>query len=130
MLGAKRVLFGLALVTTAALGCGDRAETRDIKSSTGNGGEGGAPSTSRPGGGGAGGESAGSGGAPQCNNESTVFAARELLFGEGNSGEWKAVGENIDGLVSTAQSKDLCKPNAGASPSTPYPDGDNGIDNS
>jgi hypothetical protein len=62
--------------------------------------------------------------------EGTVLAATELFFGEGNSGEWKSVGFNIDNLVSTASSKDLCMPNSGAATSTPYPDGDEGIDNS
>src|SRR5262249_29165723 len=43
---------------------------------------------------------------------------------------WKQYGFNIDGKVSTAASIDLCKPAMNAAPSTPYPDGNNGIDNS
>jgi IPT/TIG domain/Collagen triple helix repeat (20 copies) len=60
----------------------------------------------------------------------TTFALTKLAFGEGSSGQWKKVGFNIDGLVSTATSTDVCAPNSGATPSVPYPDGDNGIDNS
>ena len=62
--------------------------------------------------------------------EGTVFAATKLVFGEGNNGQWKKVGLNLDGLVSTAGSKDVCLPNADAFTITPYPDGDDGIDNS
>jgi hypothetical protein len=52
-------------------------------------------------------------GALTClNDEGVVLAVSDLSFGEGNSGEWKNVGFNIDGLVSTAQSKDLCQPNS------------------
>jgi hypothetical protein len=60
----------------------------------------------------------------------TTFALHSLDLGEGNSGQWKAVGFNIDGKVSTATSTDLCQPNSGANPATVYPDGNNGIDNS
>jgi len=59
-----------------------------------------------------------------------TLAANKLLFGEGNSGEWKKFGFNIDGLVSTGSSKDVCKTNMMGMPGTAYPDGDNGIDNS
>jgi len=62
--------------------------------------------------------------------EGILLAGTKLTFGEGNSGQWKKVGINLDGLVSTAASKDVCKPNANAFPITPYPDGDQGIDNS
>jgi hypothetical protein len=62
--------------------------------------------------------------------EGTVLAVKELFFGEGNSGEWKKVGFNLDDKVSTGNSVDLCKPNAEGSPQTAYPDGDEGIDNS
>jgi hypothetical protein len=60
----------------------------------------------------------------------TVMAVSQLYFGEGNNGEWKSYGFNLDGLSSTATSTDLCQPNSGAMPSVPYPDGNNGIDNS
>lgn len=59
-----------------------------------------------------------------------VLAADHLYFGEGNSGEWKQYGFNIDGLVSTATSMDLCQPNSGGASNIVYPDGDNGNDNS
>jgi hypothetical protein len=62
--------------------------------------------------------------------EATTFALTKLDFGPGNSGEWKKVGMNVDGLVSTAASTDVCQPNAMGSADTAYPDGDNGIDNS
>jgi hypothetical protein len=60
----------------------------------------------------------------------TVLAVSALRLGDGSNGEWKAFGFNLDGLVSTAASTNLCQLNSGAAPSTPYPDGDNGIDNS
>jgi hypothetical protein len=60
----------------------------------------------------------------------TVLAVNKLYFGEGPNGEWKSFGFNLDGKVSTATSTDLCQPNGGAAPSIPYPDGNNGIDNS
>jgi hypothetical protein len=128
MLGNKRVQYSLALVTMVAMGCGGSGNTegsggRDASS----GGQGGMASSSSAGGDGGGGTMM----PPMCSaDESTVLAATELFFGEGNSGEWKKVGWNLDNLESTATSKDVCKPKAGASPSTPYPDGDGGIDNS
>src|SRR5262249_55842403 len=51
-------------------------------------------------------------------------------FGQGNNGEWKSLGFNIDGLVSNAASTDVCQPNSGGNPGVAYPDGVNGIDNS
>jgi hypothetical protein len=60
----------------------------------------------------------------------TTFALTKLLFGEGTSGQWEALGFNIDGLVSTAVSADVCQTNSGGSAATAYPDGNNGIDNS
>lgn len=62
--------------------------------------------------------------------DNKVLAAHQLHFGEGNNGEWKMVGFNIDGLSSTGASLDVCQPNSGGSGSTAYPDGVNGIDNS
>ncbi len=59
-----------------------------------------------------------------------MLAVSALRFGDGNNGEWKAYGFNLDGLVSTANSTGLCQLNDGAAPDTPYPDGNNGIDNS
>jgi hypothetical protein len=58
-----------------------------------------------------------------------TFAFTHESMGEGNSGQWKAVGFDLDGRVSTAASTDLCQPNAGGSAAQSRPDGDNGIDN-
>lgn len=127
MLGNYRVQLAFALATTLAVGCSDSSSTDTTGNTAGIGGQGGnISSSSSTGGGGAGGV----GGAPTCMGEGTVLAATELFFGEGNSGEWKAFGFNVDGLISTASSKDVCMPNSGAATSTPYPDGDEGIDNS
>ncbi len=132
MLGSDRVLCALALATTVAVGCGGE----NTNGTGGSAGEGGTTSSSSSsastggtGGGGAGG--GGAGGALTCpSGEGTVLAVSQLSMGEGDSGEWKSVGYDIDGLVSTATSKDVCKPSSGASTSTPYPDGNEGIDNS
>jgi hypothetical protein len=66
-----------------------------------------------------------------------VYAVDKLFLGETNrdgsqnkSNGWKQYGYNLDGKISTIESKDLCKPSSGAAPSTIYPDGDQGIDNS
>jgi hypothetical protein len=59
-----------------------------------------------------------------------VLAVSALRFGDGNNGEWKAFGFDLDGKTSTDTSTDLCQLNDAAAPSTPYPDGNNGIDNS
>jgi len=129
MLGSDRSLFALALLTAAAVGCGGGVTSEST------GGEGGGTTSSATGG--AGGTTSSSsstssvGGSLTCmDGEATTLAVSELIFGDGPSGEWKSVGFNIDGLVSTGVSKDVCKPIAGAVPTTPYPDGDNGIDNS
>ena len=130
MLGSKRVQFALAIVTTVAVGCSGGENTETTGGKGGAGGQGGETSSSTGGAGGMGGDG-GSAGAPVCPPEDdTVLAATQLFFGEGNSGEWKSFGFNLDGLESTATSKDVCKPNSGAATSTPYPDGDMGIDNS
>jgi hypothetical protein len=114
-------------MTMVAVACGDSANTEGTGGTAGMGGS--TSSSTSASSSGSGGEG-GTGGAPTCMGEGTVLAATELFFGEGNSGQWKSVGFNVDGLVSTATSKDLCQPNSGASTSTPYPDGDEGIDNS
>lgn len=66
-----------------------------------------------------------------------VFAVDKLFLGETNRdgtlnkvNGWKQYGYNLDGKVSSLESKDLCKPSAGAAPNTVYPDGEQGIDNS
>jgi len=59
-----------------------------------------------------------------------VLALTTLYFGHGDSGEWKSVGLNIDGLVSDGNSTDVCQTSSGGDPEDAYPDGDDGIDNS
>jgi len=137
MLGNARIFYGaLTLMTTlavgSAVGCGDGGSDT-TGGSGGTGGQGGSSTSSTGGSGGAGGSggSGGSGGATTCEpTDYRVFAVDELFFGEGNSGEWKKFGFNLDDKVSTGLSTDVCKPNSGGSPNTAYPDGDNGIDNS
>lgn len=134
MLRMDRVLLalGFSLVAAAASGCDGGATTTGEGGTGGKGGE--TSTTSTTGGGGAAtttSTTGGAGGGLTCDNgEATVMAVSQLSFGDGNSGEWKSVGFNVDGLVSTAISKDVCQPAAGALPSTPYPDGNEGIDNS
>jgi hypothetical protein len=66
----------------------------------------------------------------------TVIAADKLLLGDTdpsgypNASAWRSLGYNIDGLISTKNGTNHCKPQAGASPSSVKTDGDNGIDNS
>jgi hypothetical protein len=60
----------------------------------------------------------------------TAFAVSQLSFGDGNNGEWKSLGFNIDGETWTAGDPKHCKPNSGATPSMVFPNGNNGIDNS
>ncbi len=78
------------------------------------------------------------GGAPGCTpTNGAVLAVTKLYYGDTNFdgspdkvNAWKQFGFNIDGKASTASSVDLCKPQPNASPSTVYPDGNAGIDNS
>jgi hypothetical protein len=64
-----------------------------------------------------------------------VLAVKKLYLGDtdrsGKADEaaWKQFGYNLDGKISTKDSKDLCKPAKGGIASKIYPDGDNGIDN-
>lgn len=130
MLGRKRFYCALAFVTTVALGCGDSANTDTTGKGTTSGGSS-SSSSSSSGGEGGGGGGGGAGGGLTCpKDEATVLAASELFFGEGTNGQWKAFGHNLDAKESTAASKDLCQPYMGTATSIPYPDGDNGIDNS
>jgi hypothetical protein len=125
MLGFDRVYFSLALVTTMAVGCGGDADT----AGRGGSGQGGTTSTSSV----SATSSSSSGGdlGTICpTREGTVLAVTQLNFGEGNSGEWKRFGFNIDDRVSNGFSNDVCTPNADGHPGTAYPDGDDGIDNS
>jgi hypothetical protein len=135
------------IAAVLAWGCGgdDGQSSSSATTSTGggDGGQGGTTSTGVAGGGGTGGQGGdgGAGGGPPiaCDVTPTtgiVLAADRYLLGETNPdgtpnapNGWRQYGFNIDGLVSTAQSQDLCQPQNGAAPSTVYPDGDNGIDN-
>jgi hypothetical protein len=131
MLKRDGVCLALALMTTAAVGCGGGGETVGSGGSTGTGGKGGSTSsTSDASSSSSGDATSSSTGAPTCMGEGTVLAGTKLVFGEGNNGQWKTFGFNIDGLTSNAASKDVCKLTAGASGLTPYPDGEMGIDNS
>ncbi|UQA60576.1 hypothetical protein [Polyangium aurulentum] len=115
-------------MTTLAVGCGDAVEnTPGTGGGGGTGGQGGSSSSMS-----SSSSSSGTGGGEvSCPSmEGTVLAVKQLYFGEGNSGEWKKVGYNLDNKVSTGSSDDVCQPNAGGSPQTAFPDGDEGIDNS
>jgi hypothetical protein len=132
MLNLGRFCGLVALLCTAAAaaaGCGDDDATPSgqggAASSSSTTTSSATTSTSSSGGGGAGGEE------PPCEpTEGVTLALTKLYWGEGNSGQWKKVGKNVDDLVSDASSTDLCIPAAGGAPDTPYPDGDEGIDNS
>lgn len=130
MLGMHRVGFALALVTAVTAGCGG---TGDTPGTGGSGGTGGSTSSVSTGGASTSSSSAtasSSSGGPDCpTHEGTVFAVTKLFMGDGNSGQWKKFGFNIDGKESIAASQDLCKPNSDGQPGVVYPDGDDGIDN-
>nr|UZH23233.1 hypothetical protein [myxobacterium MSr12020] len=128
MLGNDRLSWALALATTVAVGCGGGGEA--VSSGSGGGGGQGGSSSSMSSSSSSSSSSGVGGGASCPTMEGTVLAVRQLYFGEGNSGEWKKVGYNLDDKVSTGLSKDLCQPNAGGSTQTAYPDGEDGIDNS
>lgn len=129
MLGNDRICLALSLLAAVAVGCGDS------ESPTGSGGSGGQAGTtssasSTSSGDSSSASSTSTGGLTCAPGEGTTLAVTKLAFGEGNSGQWKKVGLNLDGLVSTGASKDVCMPNAGGNAGTAYPDGDDGIDNS
>ncbi|KYF85075.1 hypothetical protein BE17_12670 [Sorangium cellulosum] len=127
MLGIDRVFFSLALVTTVAAGCGGDADT----AGSGGSGQGATTSSVSSTSSSSSSSSGGSDVETSCpTREGTVLAITALHFGEGNSGEWKKVGFNLDDRVSNAASNDVCTPNADGLPATAYPDGDDGIDNS
>lgn len=133
MLKHDRLCLAFALATTVvvgsiAAGCGsDGDATKTSTSSSGAGGEGGGSTASSSSSSGAGGEA----GAVACpTNEGIVMTVKELYFGEGNSGEWKSFGYDLDGKESTGTSNDVCMLQAMGQKSETYPDGDNGIDNS
>jgi hypothetical protein len=128
MLRSDQVYLALALVTTVTLGCGGGNVT--TTGTGGAGGKGGSTSSSST----STSSSTGTGGSPVDSGvpcgAPTVLAVNTLLFGEGTSGQWKSLGFNLDGLVSTSLSTNLCKLNDGATASYAYPDGNDGIDNS
>jgi hypothetical protein len=138
MLGSNRVYLALALVTTAAVvaaaasGCGggDTVSTTSTSSGTGGSGGGGGGTSTSTASSSSDASSSSTGGLTCTAGEGVVLAVRKLTFGEGTNGQWKKVGVNLDGLDSTAASSDTCKLNDGAFSVTPYPDGENGIDNS
>lgn len=132
MLRLARVREGLAIVTaiTALLACGDDSAPGGGGTTSSTGGAGGVGGAAG-GAGGEGGQGGGEGGVLMCDpGEGVTLALTELYFGEGNSGEWKSVGLNVDGLDSDGASTDVCQPNSGGDPDTAYPDGNDGIDNS
>jgi hypothetical protein len=131
MLGSNRVQFALALVTTVAVGCGGGGDTAGTGGTTSTStGEGGTTTTSSASSSSSAASSSSTGGLTCAAGEGIVLAATKLTFGEGNGGQWKKVGFNLDGLMTTTISTDVCQPNANAMPVVPYPDGDEGIDNS
>ncbi len=136
----------IAAMAAAAYGCGG-SETTTTATSTGSGGSGtttAATSTASAGGGTATSTSAatttttgstGTGGAQPivCTpSDGVVLAINKLDFGDMgmDTSASQSLGFNIDGLVSTAGSTDLCLPASGGTKSAVYPDGTNGIDNS
>jgi hypothetical protein len=126
MLGADRLYGTLALVALVAVACGGDAEPTGTGG--GSSGDGGSTSSGNGGGGSDGTGGDGSGAGLDCpSGEGTTLALTKLQFGEGNNGEWKKVGFNLDGLVSTSASTDVCQPNAGG---PKHADGEDGIDNS
>lgn len=130
MLRSNRFCLGLALASAMAvgsvsIGCSDGGESVNLgKGGSGGGGSSSSSSASSS-------SSSSSSGAPACPpNEGIVLSVSELYFGEGNSGEWKKFGWNLDDKVSTGLSKDLCQPAEMGTANTAYPDGEDGIDNS
>jgi len=131
MLRSDRLYWALALLTTAAVGCSDGGSNVGDGGNGGTGGTGGEGGSSSSMSSSSAGGAGGAGGGASCpTQEGPVFAVKELFFGEGNSGEWKKFGFNLDDRVSTGNSTDVCKPAAGGSANTAYPDGDEGNDNS
>jgi hypothetical protein len=59
-----------------------------------------------------------------------VFMGGTEWDGTSSPNAWKQYGYDLDGLISTKSSSNLCQPAVGAPSSTPYPDGNEGIDNS
>ena len=130
MLGTERVYWALTLVTTVAVGCGGGGDTVGAGGSAGQGGSTSSVSATSGESSSSAASSSSTGGLTCAPGEGTAFVVNKLFFGEGNSGQWKKVGLNLDGLASTGASKDVCLPNAGGMAGTAYPDGEDGVDNS
>jgi hypothetical protein len=138
MLRSRLFLAGIAATAFSALLAGCGSSTTPSGSTTNGAGGGGQT------GAGGGGQGATVGlpparpdGAKPGDGSDVVFAIDKLLLGDANrdgtpnsQNGWKQYGFNLDGKVSTKDSKDLCKPAGGAAPSQVYPDGIDGIDNS
>src|ERR1700727_1061521 len=134
MLGRERVFLALAIGTTLTVGCGG--------GETGTGGQGGTTTsttttttttTSSTSTGAGGDDTTIQANVPVVNlcPDSPVLAVERLYFGEGDSGQWKQYGFNIDGIFNTnAMSTNLCQPADGGMASAIYPEGNNGINNS
>ncbi|MEO7591236.1 MAG: hypothetical protein ABI134_08495 [Byssovorax sp.] len=131
----------IAAVAAVAYGCGgsdttptgttgDSTTSTTSSTSSGTGGMGGGTTSSSS----ASSSSGTGGGTPiVCTPpDGTVLAIDTLDFGDVDKDTTKSqmLGFDIDSLVSTAQSADLCLPADGGSKNTVYPDGDKGIDNS
>ncbi len=76
-------------------------------------------------------------GASVCAEPGTTQAINALFLGDtkrdgtaDQTNGWKEYGFNLDGLISTKTSTNLCKPQVGGSAAAVYPDGSQGIDNS
>src|SRR4051812_8117724 len=106
MLRMARVL-GIGAVATAAIvavSCG--GDDPATSTTTGTGGTTASSTSSSAS------STVGAGGAMPCpSGDGTTLALTKLDFGPGNSGEWKSIGLNVDGLVSTANATDVCQLN-------------------
>ena len=134
MLRSRFILSSFAFAALALAACGGTTDT------TGEGGSGGGTG----GAGGAGGEApAGDPKKPPKAGPETpgdgpgvTLAIRKLYLGDTDrdgkpsTSAWEDFGYDLDNKISTATSKDLCKPAAGAKGADVYPDGTDGIDNS
>lgn len=76
------------------------------------------------------------GGAPAAGATPTVIAMRKLFLGDTDASgnpdinAWRKIGYNLDGLISTKNGTNHCKPQPGATKSSVQTDGVDGIDNS
>jgi hypothetical protein len=107
----KRIVLGIGTLVALAGACGGAV------ADGGDGGKDAAPETQ-----------------PPPTTLPTTFAVHQVFLGETDrsgalsSSAWKAYGRNVDGLVTTSASTDVCLLTAG-SPVANQNDGDNGIDN-